>query len=426
MPQAPLVNGLIFFKNFFTNMVKFAVWGKMTKEGPPTPTQIDIRAPEELPEEVEEDLRDLIEEGRERGFLAIEEVVEIIPDLDEEETEEVLHLLEENEIELVEESLDGFEEVEDIEAYNGFWGESNVDLYFREAASTPLLTREEEVNLAKRIERGKKARQRIADSKDLDRKEKERLSMLVTDGKSAREDLIKANLRLVISVAKKYRGRGLNFLDLIQEGNIGLMRGIKTFEYERGYKFSTYATWWIKQTIQRAVAENGRTIRVPYHVNELIGRMYRVKHRLTQELGREPEDEELTEELGITADKFRLIKRAATYPLSLETPLSNEKDSTELGDLIEDKDTPSPAEETEMNLLRERVSRLLELDVLTVREAQVLALRKGLNGQEKTLQQVGDMLGVTRERVRQLESKALRKLRRVKEAEDVYKFIEEK
>jgi RNA polymerase primary sigma factor len=231
----------------------------------------------------------------------------------------------------------------------------------------------------------------------------------IADGMAAREHLITANSRLVISVAKKYIGRGVPFLDLIQEGNIGLIRAAKKFDYHRGHKFSTYATWWIRQAVTRAIADQGRTIRVPVHMGDQINRMLRVSHQLTQELGREPAIEELGSALGVTAKKVESIIQIARRPLSLETPTDEEEDSV-LGDFIEDEDSPAPVELATRNLLREQIAEVL--NGLPPREVRILQLRYGLlDGESYTLEEVGKKMGVTRERVRQIEAQALSRLR---------------
>ncbi len=286
--------------------------------------------------------------------------------------------------------------------------DDSVDLYFNEVGDVPLLTAEEEVVLAKRIESGREARAQLAGGGATD-DEREELQALVEDGWAAREHLILANSRLVISVAKKYVGRGVPFLDLIQEGNIGLIRATKKFDYTRGYKFSTYATWWIRQAITRAIADQGRTIRVPVHMGDQINKMLRITHRLTQELGRSPEPEELAEALNVATEKVETMKQVAQRPLSLERPIGEEEDSF-LGDFVEDEDSPAPPEVATENLLSEHVRDVLA--TLPPREARILQLRYGLGGGESyTLEEVGQKMGVTRERVRQIESQALRRLR---------------
>jgi RNA polymerase primary sigma factor len=283
-----------------------------------------------------------------------------------------------------------------------------IGLYFKEVSRVPLLTAEEEVELAQRIESGRLARAELARGNVSDRRRVE-LRRLVEDGWSAREHLITANSRLVISIAKKYMNRGVPFLDLIQEGNIGLMRATKKFEYRRGHKFSTYATWWIRQAISRAVADQGRTIRVPVHMGDQINKLLRVQHELTQHLDRKPKIEELAEALDVTTEKVEHMMKVARRPLSLELPTDDEGDST-LGDFIEDEEIPLPDDTATRNLLKENL--LSVLDQLPSREVRILQLRFGLlDGQPYTLEEVGRKMGVTRERVRQIQAQALSRLR---------------
>ncbi len=285
-----------------------------------------------------------------------------------------------------------------------------VGLYLKEAGRVPLLTAEEEVSLAKRMEKAAHARCELDEKGDtLPLDDVYTLRDILYDGELAQEHLIRANARLVISVAKKYIGRGVPFLDLIQEGNIGLIRATNKFEYRRGHKFSTYATWWIRQAVSRAVADQGRTIRVPVHMGDQLNRMRRVQMRLTQELGREPSMEELALGMETTPDKVENLLEIARRPVSLETPIDDEGDST-FGDFVEDVNSPAPAEEVANNLLHEQLK--TALDRLPAREAQILRLRYGLeDGRVYTLEEVGQAIGVTRERVRQLEAQALNRLR---------------
>jgi RNA polymerase primary sigma factor len=286
--------------------------------------------------------------------------------------------------------------------------EDNVDLYFSEVGDLPLLTAEQEVDLAKRIERGRKGREQLARG-EKPTKNHNQLQHLVEDGWAAREHLVLANSRLVISVAKKYIGRGVPFLDLIQEGNIGLIRAMKKFDYRRGYKFSTYATWWIRQAITRAIADQGRTIRVPVHMGDRINRLHRETHRLTQTLGRAPTTDELSIAMDVPPKKVEEMIQAAWRPVSLETPTDSEDDSV-LGDFVEDRDSPAPPEVATQSLLREQLHDVL--GTLPARESRILQLRYGLlDGTSYTLEEVGRKMGVTRERVRQIEAQAFRRLR---------------
>ncbi len=285
-----------------------------------------------------------------------------------------------------------------------------VGLYLKEAGRVPLLKAEEEVSLAKRMEAAEEARVLLENQgESLPPDDVYTLRDTIYDGELAQTHLIRANARLVISVAKKYIGRGVPFLDLIQEGNIGLIRATNKFEYRRGHKFSTYATWWIRQAVSRAVADQGRTIRVPVHMGDQLNRMRRVQMRLTQDLGREPTMDELAVGMETTPDKVENLLEIARRPVSLETPIDDEGDST-FGDFVEDVNSPAPAEEVATNLLHEQLKGAL--DRLPPREAQILRLRYGLeDGRVYTLEEVGQAIGVTRERVRQLEAQALNRLR---------------
>ncbi|MCD4685711.1 MAG: sigma-70 family RNA polymerase sigma factor [Anaerolineae bacterium] len=285
-----------------------------------------------------------------------------------------------------------------------------VGLYLKEAGRVPLLNAEEEVALAKRMEAGLFAKEQLAEMDDMlsgnDRRE---MDAIIEDGDAAQEYLVRANSRLVISVAKKYIGRGVHFLDLIQEGNIGLIRAARKFEWQRGHKFSTYATWWIRQAVSRAVADQGRTIRVPVHMGDQINRLRRISTQLTQELGRDPTNDELADAMETTPDKISNLIEISRRPISLETPIEEDADS-ESGDFIEDKSSPKPAEIVTQNLLREHLEQVLAR--LPEREAHILQLRYGLlDGETHTLEEVGQQIGVTRERVRQLEAQALNRLR---------------
>ena len=287
--------------------------------------------------------------------------------------------------------------------------DDTIGLYLKEVSRVDLLNSiEEEVALAKRIERGREARQELAKGTH-SMKKLLQLQAEIQDGEEAVDHLITANSRLVISVAKKYMGRGVPFLDLIQEGNIGLIRATKKFEYQRGHKFSTYATWWIRQAVTRAIADQGRTIRVPVHMGDQINKLLRVQHQLTQKLGREPAVEELAEALEVTPKKVENMIQVSRRPLSLETPTDDEDDSV-LGDFIEDDEAPPPDELATLNLLKEHLDEVLE--ELPPREVRILQLRYGLlDGQAYTLEEVGRKMGVTRERVRQIEAQALTRLR---------------
>jgi RNA polymerase primary sigma factor len=361
----------------------------------------------------------LIEVGKEKGFVTIDDILQHFPDAekDVEQLDEVYEALLAAGInysdDVDEASSSPVEEPEgpevevgvDLDKVNI---EDNVDLYFNSVGDVPLLTAEEEVDLSKRIERGRDARAELAQGVRSEERRRE-LQRIIEDGWAAREHLVLANSRLVISVAKKYIGRGVPFLDLIQEGNIGLIRATKKFDYKRGHKFSTYATWWIRQAVTRAIADQGRTIRLPVHMGDQINKMLRVSHRLTQELGRSPNIEELAETLDVAPEKVEQMMEVSRRPLSLERPIDEEEDSF-LGDFVEDEDSPAPPEVATEHLLKEHMTEIL--DTLPPREARILQLRYGLgDGESYTLEEVGKKMGVTRERVRQIEAQALRRLR---------------
>lgn len=295
-----------------------------------------------------------------------------------------------------------------------------VKMYVREAARVPLLSAEEEVELAQRMERGRMAQDELGRGGVRGHRLQE-LRRLVEDGREASERLVRANSRLVISVAKKYLGRGLPFLDLVQEGNIGLMRAVKKYEYQRGFKFSTYATWWIRQAITRALADQGRTIRLPVHMGDQINRMLREQHQLQQQLGRPPSDDELAASMGVEPVKIDRMRQIVQQPLSLQTPVGDDEEEM-LGEFIEDTSAPNPEESASEALMHEDLRKGLE--ELPPREARVLQLRYGLiDGEALTLNEVGRRMGITRERARQLESQALRRLR-TPSAEQKYRTYE--
>ncbi|MFN3336114.1 MAG: RNA polymerase sigma factor RpoD, partial [Thermomicrobium sp.] len=298
---------------------------------------------------------------------------------------------------------------ERLDLEDGIGISDTVRLYLQEIGETALLTPQEEVWLAQRIERGKIAQGRLERGDYASEEERQALLYDKEDGERARAHLIQANLRLVVSVAKKYIGRGLSFLDLIQEGNIGLMKATEKFDYRRGYKFSTYATWWIRQAITRAISDQSRTIRLPVHVGETINRIKKMSHRLQQILEREPTQLEVARALDMPEEKIRQILEAARLPVSLEAPIGQDGDAF-LGDFIEDETQPPPIEVASQQLLRQQLEEALSR--LTERERRIIVLRYGLeDGQFRTLEEVGREFGITRERIRQIEAKALRKLR---------------
>jgi RNA polymerase primary sigma factor len=371
----------------------------------------------------------LIQIGRNKSFVTIDDILEYFPDAEEnvEQLEKAFAALISAGIPYVEDAdlLDqpSDEEIQKEERNQEIEDEdesktpddlANIDtddtigLYLKEVSRVPLLNAKEEVELAQRIESGRMAREELARGNISERRRYE-LRHLIEDGWSAREHLITANSRLVISVAKKYMGRGVPFLDLIQEGNIGLIRATKKFEYRRGHKFSTYATWWIRQAVTRAIADQGRTIRVPVHMGDQINKLLRIQHQLTQRLGRKPTVEELAETLEVPPKKVENMIQVARRPLSLELPTDDEEDSM-LGDFIEDDEAPPPDDTATYNLLKEHLVSVL--DSLPPREVRILQLRYGLlDGQSYTLEEVGRKMGVTRERVRQIEAQALSRLR---------------
>ncbi len=368
-------------------------------------------------------LNRLLELGRKKGFISIDDILQFFPDAEQDvdQLEEAYAALGAAGIPVGEDTTSleepADEELTDLGEEDKFVSmddlanidtDDTIGLYLKEVSRVPLLNAVEEVDLAKRIERGRKAREELAKGSISQTKRKE-IKKDIEDGWAAREHLITANSRLVISVAKKYMGRGVPFLDLIQEGNIGLIRATKKFEYQRGHKFSTYATWWIRQAVTRAIADQGRTIRVPVHMGDQINKLLRVQHQLTQKLGRDPSVEELAEHLEVTPKKVENMIQVARRPLSLETPTDDEEDSV-LGDFIEDDEAPPPDDTATYNLLQEHLDDVLES--LPPREVRILQLRYGLlDGQAYTLEEVGRKMGVTRERVRQIEAQALTRLR---------------
>ncbi|MFZ5822955.1 MAG: RNA polymerase sigma factor RpoD [Bacillota bacterium] len=348
-------------------------------------------------------VKDLIAKGKRKGALSYGEVADSLQGLElgADQMDDVFEALTEAGIDVIGDRADAVpdeeevapledteettldEEVEiDLSVPEGIAIDDPVRMYLKEIGRVPLLSAEEEVELAKRIEQG---------------------------DEEAKRRLAEANLRLVVSIAKRYVGRGMQFLDLIQEGNLGLIKAVEKFDYRKGYKFSTYATWWIRQAITRAIADQARTIRIPVHMVETINKLIRVTRQLVQELGREPLPEEIAGHMEISVERVREIQKIAQEPVSLETPIGEEEDS-HLGDFIEDQDAPAPAEAASFTLLKEQLEEVLES--LTPREEKVLRLRFGLDdGRARTLEEVGHVFGVTRERIRQIEAKALRKLR---------------
>jgi RNA polymerase primary sigma factor len=345
-----------------------------------------------------EDVQALIKEGRELGALPVGRVAEVIEaaDLNDTQQEALLQTLAEIGVDVVLDSPGAEQPAQagldlTVRSPTG----DSVRMYLREIGKVSLLTAAEEVSLARRIER---------------------------NDQLAKQQLIEANLRLVVSVAKRYVGRGMSFLDLIQEGNMGLIRAVEKFDYRRGYKFSTYATWWIRQAVTRAIADQARTIRVPVHMVETINRLSRVQRQLVQDLGREPTIAEIAEELEMTEERVREIQKVAQEPISLETPVGEEDDS-ELGDLLEDPTAPAPPEAVNDLLQREALAEVL--DGLGHRERKVIELRFGLRGEEpRTLEEIGRRFGVTRERIRQIESKTLAKLKGYRDGRSLRGYLD--
>ena len=296
-----------------------------------------------------------------------------------------------------------------------------VKMYLKEIGQIPLLDPKEEPIIARQIQEGEEAKEAMK-SPDLSDEEKKKLAKVIADGEQAKQTLISSNLRLVVSIAKKYVGRGMLFLDLIQEGNCGLIKAVEKFDYTKGFKFSTYATWWIRQSITRAIADQARTIRIPVHMVETINKLTRIQRQLVQDLGRDPLPEEIAEKMeNISAEKVREIQKIALDPVSLETPIGEEDDS-HLGDFIEDKDTLSPDDYTNNQLLKDEINAVLQ--GLTEREERVLRLRFGLlDGRTRTLEEVGKEFNVTRERIRQIEAKALRKLKNPNRCKRLRDFV---
>jgi RNA polymerase primary sigma factor len=376
--------------------------------------------------------RELIEKGKKKGVLTFKEISDAFEDIEvtPEEIERLYDIFEKESIELVED-LDkeleeievSKEELEDLSVPEGINIDDHVKMYLKEIGKVNLLTPEEELSLAKRMADGETAKEQLEEiGEEIDEDTKKQIDLLIADGEKAKKSLAEANLRLVVSIAKRYVGRGMLFLDLIQEGNLGLIKAVDKFDYTKGYKFSTYATWWIRQAITRAIADQARTIRIPVHMVETINKLVRVSRQLVQELGREPTPEELAKELNMPVDKVREISKISQEPVSLETPIGEEEDS-HLGDFIQDEDAPAPSEAASFVLLKEQLGAVLE--TLSEREAKVLRLRFGLDdGRARTLEEVGKEFDVTRERIRQIEAKALRKLRHPSRSKKLKDFLD--
>ena len=386
---------------------------------------------------------------KKRNILEYQEISDHFKELnlDAEQFEAVLDFLEHNNVDVLRMSddddddeiiLDDDDEVEveniDLSVPDGVSVEDPVRMYLKEIGKVPLLSAEEEINLAQRMEEGNvatekiqllKARMEEAEDEAEKAEIQEEIKAMQKDidlGSDAKKRLAEANLRLVVSIAKRYVGRGMLFLDLIQEGNLGLIKAVEKFDYRKGYKFSTYATWWIRQAITRAIADQARTIRIPVHMVETINKLIRVSRQLLQELGREPTPEEIAAEMNMPVDRVREILKISQEPVSLETPIGEEEDS-HLGDFIKDDNVPVPADAAAFTLLKEQLEEVL--GTLTEREQKVLTLRFGLeDGRARTLEEVGKEFNVTRERIRQIEAKALRKLRHPSRSRKLKDYLE--
>ena len=378
-------------------------------------------------------LKELLEKGKHTGKVTTKELYDAVEEsnFDVEKVDQLYALLERENVEVMEEADDeGFtltesnaDQFESALSAEGVAIDDPVKVYLKEIGRVPLLTPEEEVNLALTIKAGSEAKEKYdADPDALSEEEKAACLKAIKKGVAARKRLSEANLRLVVSIAKRYVGRGMQFLDLIQEGNLGLIKAVEKFDHTKGFKFSTYATWWIRQAITRAIADQARTIRIPVHMVETINKVKKVSSQLLHEQGKEPTAEEIAERLEMSVDKVREIMRVAQEPVSLETPIGEEEDS-HLGDFIPDDEAPVPAEVASHTLLREQLSEVL--DTLTEREEKVLRLRFGLvDGRPRTLEEVGKEFNVTRERIRQIEAKALRKLRHPSRSKKLKDFLD--
>lgn len=368
-----------------------------------------------------------------QGYLTIEDLMEAFPngDDDVEALSSIMLILRKQGVDILDqESMQHSypEEDEDPPEQKKKFGleqvstDDTVGLYLKEMSRVPLLTLAEEQSLAKRIEAGRSAKIELGDGKTKCSQQRiSELNLLAKDGEQAWEHLVKANTRLVVSIAKKYIGRGVPFLDLIQEGNLGLMKAVEKFDYTRGFRFSTYATWWIRQSITRSIADQGRTIRIPVHMIDRIRELYKVSHGLEQKLGRKPFAREIAKEMDVNTRKVQWMMRISWLPLSLESPVGDEEDS-ELGMFVEDDLTPSPMDVTYKTMMRDKINEVL--GTLSAREARILRLRFGLDSDRAyTLEEVGQKFGLTRERIRQIEGKALRQLRHPHKARQLKDYL---
>lgn len=381
-------------------------------------------------------LDELMHKALGRGYLITDDLLAAFP-----EAEDNMSQLEEIFIQLINQGIEVYADADEAEEekrlkeeafsetpppqidpfdLSGIAADDTISLYLKEMARVPLLAPAEEIMLAKALEKGRKAQKKLS-KKQCSEDETYKFHRFMREGDRARDHLIKANTRLVVSIAKKYMGQGVPFSDLIQEGNLGLMKAVEKFDYRRGYKFSTYATWWIRQAITRALADQGRTIRVPVHMSDRIRKLHQVSRQLEQVWGRKPTPEELAEHLDLEPAKVRWMLRVSRHPVSLERPVGEEEDS-ELGNFIEDEDAPTPPDAAYHRLLQEKLEDVLS--TLTPREARILRLRFGLqNGRSYTLEEVGKKFGLTRERIRQIEGQALRKLRHPRRSRQLRDYL---
>jgi RNA polymerase primary sigma factor len=372
-----------------------------------------------------DELGRMLAKGRDQGTLSSEEVdatlaaTNLPPDA-------ILRLLAQEGIEVVdagEEDEEDRRRREEEDLARGTATSDPVRMYLKEIGRVPLLTAADEVDLAKAVEAGLFAAHKLATSPPLPDRLRRELEAVELDGRNAKKRIVESNLRLVVSIAKRYVGRGMQFLDLIQEGNLGLIRAVEKFDYTKGYKFSTYATWWIRQAITRAIADQARTIRIPVHMVETINKLVRLQRQLLQRLGREPTPEEIGQEMDMTPERVLEILRLSQEPVSLETPIGEEEEGSHLGDFIEDSDAVVPLDAASFILLQEQLEGALT--TLSEREKQVIKLRFGMtDGHPRTLEEVGREFGVTRERIRQIESKTLSKLRHPSRAQQLKDYLE--
>ena len=386
--------------------------------------------PTALPREAQVDeVKDLVARGKEAGFLSSDDIgaALVAAELPPESTDAVLRLLADEGIEILDTAEEDLEDEPAGKAAEEDAGvraatSDPVRMYLKEIGRVPLLTAAEEVDLAKRVEAGLFASEKLTMGASIPAGLERDLELIERDGQLAKKKLIEANLRLVVSIAKRYVGRGMLFLDLIQEGNLGLIRAVEKFDYTKGYKFSTYATWWIRQAITRAIADQARTIRIPVHMVETINKLVRIQRQLLQDLGREPTPEEIGKEMELPPERVREIQKLSQEPVSLETPIGEEDDSN-LGDFIEDSDAVVPIDAASFILLQEQLDSILH--TLSEREKKVIQLRFGLSdGHPRTLEEVGREFGVTRERIRQIESKTLSKLRHPSRSQKLRDYLE--